>query len=213
MTSDEEVQPLVEVALRHFSAIGLHTGATVLVWLLLLLLRWLAGLRSYSGAQTPSMFDDFEAQSHWMEIMLNLPVSLWYFNTTENDLLYWGLDYPPLTAYLSHLFDAMASRIEPEMVELTTSRGYENTSIKVFMRTSVILCDVHLFIPVVFYAARVLYQRQQWTQRMALPLIVLLQPALLLIDHGHFQGLSCMGLCVLLLAGYRRLIDSMLALV
>jgi alpha-1,3-glucosyltransferase len=182
-----EDQSLVEVALRHLDANGLHTGATVLVWLLLLLLRWLVGLHSYSGAQTPPMFGDYEAQRHWMEITLNLPVSQWYFNTTENDLLYWGLDYPPLTAYVSYLFGVMADRIEPEMVALKISRGYEDASSKVFMRTSVIFCDILLFIPVIFYVAQVLYQRQQWTQRMALPLIVLSQPALLLIDHGHFQ--------------------------
>ena len=47
------------------------------------------------------MYGDFEAQRHWMEITVNLPISDWYFNTTDNDLLYWGLDYPPLTAYFS----------------------------------------------------------------------------------------------------------------
>lgn len=26
-----------------------------------------------------------------------------YFNTSDNNLLYWGLDYPPLTAYHSFL--------------------------------------------------------------------------------------------------------------
>lgn len=40
---------------------------------------------------------------HWMEITIHLPISDWYRNTTDNDLLYWGLDYPPLTAYHSWL--------------------------------------------------------------------------------------------------------------
>jgi len=30
-----------------------------------------------------------------------------YVNGTENDLEYWGLDYPPLTAYHSWLLGAM----------------------------------------------------------------------------------------------------------
>lgn len=45
------------------------------------------------------MFGDFEAQRHWMEITLNLPTKQWYFY----DLQYWGLDYPPLTAWVSLL--------------------------------------------------------------------------------------------------------------
>lgn len=43
------------------------------------------------------MHGDFEAQRHWMEITNHLPPSFWYFY----DLQYWGLDYPPLTAYHS----------------------------------------------------------------------------------------------------------------
>lgn len=34
-----------------------------------------------------------------MEITVNLPPAGWYTNSTDNDLMYWGLDYPPLTAY------------------------------------------------------------------------------------------------------------------
>lgn len=183
----EKEASLLETVLQHLETNGMKKEAVVLVWLVLLLVRWVVGLDSYSGASTPPMFGDYEAQRHWMEITLQLPVSQWYFNTTQNDLLYWGLDYPPLTAYVSYLFGFMAKRGEPAMVELATSRGYESPTSKVLMRASVILCDVVVFIPVIFYVARVLYRRQQWTQRVALPLIVLFQPALLLIDHGHFQ--------------------------
>lgn len=45
------------------------------------------------------MHGDFEAQRHWMEITTHLPISKWYLY----DLQYWGLDYPPLTAYHSWL--------------------------------------------------------------------------------------------------------------
>jgi alpha-1,3-glucosyltransferase len=49
------------------------------------------------------MYGDYEAQRHWMEITRHLPLREWYHNTTANDLQYWGLDYPPLTAYHSML--------------------------------------------------------------------------------------------------------------
>lgn len=38
-----------------------------------------------------------------MEITLHLPTSQWYFH----DLEYWGLDYPPLTAYHSWVLGKM----------------------------------------------------------------------------------------------------------
>ena len=55
------------------------------------------------GFQKLPMHGDFEAQRHWMEITIHLPVSSWYFF----DLPYWGLDYPPLTAYHSWLCGQM----------------------------------------------------------------------------------------------------------
>ncbi len=55
------------------------------------------------GFQNPPMHGDYEAQRHWMEITTQLPVSEWYFY----DLQYWGLDYPPLTAYHSWLLGKM----------------------------------------------------------------------------------------------------------
>ena len=63
----------------------------------------LAMLMSCPGFNTPPMHGDFEAQRHWIEITLHLPVSQWYFY----DLQYWGLDYPPLTAYHSWLLGIM----------------------------------------------------------------------------------------------------------
>jgi alpha-1,3-glucosyltransferase len=49
------------------------------------------------------MHGDFEAQRHWMEITTHLPMSTWYFY----DLQWWGLDYPPLTAYHSWILGKM----------------------------------------------------------------------------------------------------------
>jgi alpha-1,3-glucosyltransferase len=67
------------------------------------LFRWTTGLWGYSGLQSPPMHGDFEAQRHWMELTQHLPVSHWYFH----DLEWWGLDYPPLTAYHSWLLGTM----------------------------------------------------------------------------------------------------------
>ena len=63
--------------------------------------RCLVALQPYSGMGQPPEFGDFEAQRHWMELTVNLDVHEWYVNGTHNNLTYWGIDYPPLTAYFS----------------------------------------------------------------------------------------------------------------
>ena len=65
--------------------------------------RWVVGFWGYSGFGKTPMHGDFEAQRHWMEITTSLPVSMWYYY----DLPYWGLDYPPLTAYHSWICGQM----------------------------------------------------------------------------------------------------------
>lgn len=52
-----------------------------------------------TGFQAPPLFGDYEAQRHWMELTIHLPITKWY----RYDLQWWGLDYPPLTAYHSWL--------------------------------------------------------------------------------------------------------------
>lgn len=66
---------------------------------LALCIRFMVALHSYSGFSTPPKFGDFEAQRHWMEITVHTPIKEWYRPTQVNDLTWWGLDYPPLSAY------------------------------------------------------------------------------------------------------------------
>lgn len=60
-------------------------------------------MNSILGVNSGEKFGDFETQRHWMEITLHLPIKEWYFY----DLQWWGLDYPPLSAYLSYIFGKM----------------------------------------------------------------------------------------------------------
>ncbi|KAI5854515.1 glycosyltransferase family 57 protein [Durotheca rogersii] len=149
------------------------------------LFRWAAGLWGYSGFQKPPMFGDYEAQRHWMEITTSLPISQWYFH----DLQWWGLDYPPLTAYHSWLLGKVGSAIDPSWFALYTSRGLEDPALKIFMRATVIVSEYLVYIP----AAVVFIRRYsklsgvaQWSASVAL-VAILMQPAIILIDHVHFQ--------------------------
>ena len=71
--------------------------------LLGILIKWCISLNGYSGQGTLPMYGDFEAQRHWLEITTHLPADQWYFY----DLSYWGLDYPPLTAFHSFVLGKM----------------------------------------------------------------------------------------------------------
>ncbi|XP_049284778.1 probable dolichyl pyrophosphate Man9GlcNAc2 alpha-1,3-glucosyltransferase [Anopheles funestus] len=176
----------------------MDTG-TGMLWLVLvaagLFLRATVSLHSYSGANRPPMYGDFEAQRHWQEVTVNLPVGDWYRNTSDNDLLYWGLDYPPLTAYHSYLVGLWARRWHNEsFVALHTSRGISTDEHKHFMRNTVLLVDVILYVPAILYATYTVRRRMandpskphkgvEWLS----PVLAVLFPGQILIDNGHFQ--------------------------
>ncbi|KAL0938734.1 glucosyltransferase [Colletotrichum truncatum] len=149
------------------------------------LFRWAAGLWGYSGFQKPPMFGDYEAQRHWMEVTTQIPVSQWYFH----DLQWWGLDYPPLTAYHSWLCGKIGALIDPTWFELYTSRGSDDPTLKIFMRATVIVSEYLIYIPAVVVFVRRFSRHSgvpSWTAWMAL-VAILLQPSTILIDHVHFQ--------------------------
>ncbi|KFQ16103.1 Dolichyl pyrophosphate Man9GlcNAc2 alpha-1,3-glucosyltransferase [Leptosomus discolor] len=159
--------------------------------LLALTVRWTVSLGSYSGAGKPPMYGDYEAQRHWQEITYNLPIRQWYFNTSDNNLLYWGLDYPPLTAYHSLVCAYVAKLINPDWIALHTSRGYESQPHKLFMRTTVFVADLLVYIPAVilycFSLKETSTKKKASIWGVCIALCILLYPGLILIDHGHFQ--------------------------
>ncbi|RKP11561.1 glycosyl transferase [Piptocephalis cylindrospora] len=179
--------------------------APLVVALFSLLLRWTTGLWPYSGAGIPPMYGDYEAQRHWMELTWHLPMTQWY----RYDLQYWGLDYPPLTAYVSWVCGAVGNWINPAWVALDVSRGYEDGPSKTFMRATVLVTDILIYLPAAYgfarrYWAYTLHEggvragSKPGTSRTFSPLstaallLFLTQPALTIIDHGHFQYNSVM---------------------
>lgn len=131
------------------------------------------------------MFGDYEAQRHWMEITTQLPISQWYFH----DLQWWGLDYPPLTAYHSWLCGKIGSLINPAWFELYKSRGSHDPALKIFMRGTVVVSEYLIYIPAVVVFVRRFSKFSgvvSWTASVAL-VAILMQPATILIDHVHFQ--------------------------
>jgi len=175
-----------------------------------LFLRTLIALHPHSGqnnhhGSTTAYGGDYEAQRHWMELTYHLPLHLWY----KHDVHYWGLDYPPLTAYGSLILGyGSAYLVGEESVALVESRGYEGIGHKVYMRATVIILDCLVYIPVVYAVVnRFVESRSRGNGsgrengrengRAFWLLGVLIQPALVIIDHGHFQyNAVCLGLAL-----------------
>lgn len=102
------------------------------------------------------MYGDMEAQRHWLSITNHLPISQWYWHDKE----YWGLDYPPLTAYHSYLLGRIAKAIgNPRWVELADRLDGKEVVFReekaiLFMRTTVILGDIIFWmLPVALWCA------------------------------------------------------------
>lgn len=138
-------------------------------WLYLVLalsVRHLVSLHAYSGEGTPPRYGDYEAHRHWMEVTTSLPPSEWY----TYDVEYWGLDYPPLMAYIEWVLGMVSRVYEPASVALDASRGYETVTHKAFMRATVVAMDAVACISVLPKTSA-----------------ALMSPAPILVDHGHFQ--------------------------
>lgn len=173
------------------------TEITVIV-IFVITIRLLVSQGPYSGESKPPMYGDYEAQRHWMEITINTPVTEWYKDTPSNDLMYWGLDYPPLTAYHSWLCGQIGKLINEEWVTLLKSRGYESIQHKLFMRYSVLVVDLMIYIPAVimFYMFCGSTDKRKSTK---MALAALLYPGVILIDYGHFQY-NCVSLGLMIFA-------------
>ncbi|XP_017042947.2 probable dolichyl pyrophosphate Man9GlcNAc2 alpha-1,3-glucosyltransferase [Drosophila ficusphila] len=152
-----------------------------------LAVRSIISLYSYSGFDTPPMHGDYEAQRHWQEITVNLDVGEWYTNSSNNDLLYWGLDYPPLTAYHSYLVGRIAKSIDPHFVELHKSRGFESKKHKRFMRATVVTADVLIYLPAILLVVYCMEKTFQSNDKLFLFMLISVYPGQILIDNGHFQ--------------------------
>eukprot|EP01061_Rhynchopus_euleeides_P009068 TRINITY_DN18223_c0_g1_i1.p1 TRINITY_DN18223_c0_g1~~TRINITY_DN18223_c0_g1_i1.p1 ORF type:complete len:539 (+),score=208.93 TRINITY_DN18223_c0_g1_i1:47-1618(+) len=168
-----------------------------ILFALAVVVRCVLFMHPHSGEATPPMYGDYEAQRHWMEITTQIPLKQWY----SYDLQYWGLDYPPVTAYHSYAIGLVGRHLLPEAFALDTSRGHESYEAKVFMRTSVLVSDLLLYMPAAWYAVHSVASRGNRfgaAERFDALALLWLHPGLLLIDYGHFQFNGvCLGFALL----------------
>lgn len=181
---------------------GLQTavvGAVILV-------RAILGTQPHSGQdnhhgatdQTGAYGGDYEAQRHWMELTVHVPMGAdWYYT----DLDYWGLDYPPLSAYQSWVCGKLSEwLVGSESVAWQTSRygNYYNPAVhKALLRATVIAFDMLCYGTAAWMWTSKGRPQQPSYKSLQQFAIVMLQPSILLIDHGHFQyNTAALGLAL-----------------
>ena len=166
---------------------------TLLVVLLLAtLVRGLVGLSPYSGEKTPPHFGDFECHRFWMETTHHFPPRLWYVDGPHMNSSYWPMDYPPLSAYSHWAMSQVIAKIEPNATVLGQSYGHESMLYRAFMRNVLIILELVIMVPAVMKLLVLLYPKQSTTTRRLYLLAYLMMPALIYVDHGHFQPNSPM---------------------
>jgi alpha-1,3-glucosyltransferase len=116
-----------------------------------------------------------------MELTLHLPPREWY----TYDLPYWGLDYPPLTAYHSLLLGWLGSRVNPAWFALHASRGLESPELLIYMRLTALATEALVFTLPAYLLSKAVTANPG--ERDFLLLLLLCHPTLAIIDHGHFQ--------------------------
>lgn len=169
---------------------GTSIYAVICATLVGVLLRWSVSTFPYSGQGQPPKFGDYEAHRHWMEITHNLPLREWYVETSRNNLKYWGLDYPPLSAYHSYVVGLLFDWLIPESMTLHSSRGYESPLHKFLMRLSVSMSDILLPALVIFHMK---FANVKTGPVWAPVLLAVAAPPFIMVDYGHFQY-NCVSL-------------------
>ena len=152
------------------------------------------------GVHDPPEFGDYEAQRHWMELTYNTPTEDWYRATPSNNLTYWRIDYPPMTAYHSWVMGIFSAKYEPESMDLVSSHGYETPSHKFYMRMTVLVNDLIFFFVGSLCLTYLDLKKYNFYVKWISLILIFFAPPNVLIDHGHFQyncvilGLTLLGM-------------------
>eukprot|EP00735_Rhodelphis_limneticus_P006348 TRINITY_DN18745_c0_g1::TRINITY_DN18745_c0_g1_i1::g.15248::m.15248 TRINITY_DN18745_c0_g1::TRINITY_DN18745_c0_g1_i1::g.15248 ORF type:complete len:536 (-),score=69.23,sp/Q9BVK2/ALG8_HUMAN/45.65/7e-137,Alg6_Alg8/PF03155.10/9.2e-127 TRINITY_DN18745_c0_g1_i1:163-1737(-) len=125
---------------------------------------------------------DFEVHRNWLAITHSLPADQWYTDETS----IWTLDYPPFFALFEHLLSQIAVYFDPAMLEVSNLE-YASTATILFQRLSVIVLDVLLLFAIRRLANNVSTYLWPESSVTVMTTLAFLNPALLLVDHVHFQ--------------------------
>ncbi|GFZ00729.1 ALG6, ALG8 glycosyltransferase family [Actinidia rufa] len=121
---------------------------------------------------------DFQVRRHWLALTHSLSLPNWYSDETSP----WTLDYPPFFAHFERFLSLFAKLVDPTIVDLHNGLNYKSPSVIIFQRLTVILWDT-----VLIYGIYRLGRKLGSRERNLIWVLVVWSPALLIVDHLHFQ--------------------------
>ncbi|KAJ8506315.1 hypothetical protein OPV22_007201 [Ensete ventricosum] len=127
---------------------------------------------------------DFEVHRHWLALTSVLPLARWYSDASAPCC---PLDYPPLFAYFQRILalpaTALGGRPSALLRVSTSSPSSASLPVLIYLRLSVAITDLVFLLA----AARLAHRRLPPARRRLVLILLLWSPALLIVDHIHFQ--------------------------
>ena len=122
---------------------------------------------------------DFDVHRYWLALTHALPARQWYIDVSSQ----WTLDYPPFFAYFSRLLSLPAPLVDASLISLPVPDAPPSSAYLLYLRLTVAFSDLLLLASVLLLA-----KDARRRQRPFLALVLVLwSPALLAVDHVHFQ--------------------------
>ncbi|KAM3242952.1 hypothetical protein ACQJBY_055130 [Aegilops geniculata] len=122
---------------------------------------------------------DFDVHRYWLALTHALPARQWYTDASSQ----WTLDYPPFFAYFSRLLSLPAPFVDASLVAIPVPAAPPSSAYILYLRFTVAFSDLLLLASVLLLA-----RDARRRQRPFLALVLVLwSPALLIVDHIHFQ--------------------------
>uniref|UniRef100_A0A0D6R3Z5 Alpha-1,3-glucosyltransferase n=1 Tax=Araucaria cunninghamii TaxID=56994 RepID=A0A0D6R3Z5_ARACU len=142
-------------------------------------LAWMAGIATcIKMLLIPAYHStDFEVHRHWLALTHSLPLNKWYTDETSP----WTLDYPPFFAWFEKFLSIFAFRVDPKIVDIL-SLDYDADTAVIFQRATVMCADLLLYWALWRCCRNLSIEKQRLVY-----VAVVWSPALLIVDHVHFQ--------------------------
>ena len=134
---------------------------------------------------------DFDVHRNWLAITRQLPTSEWYWNDVDGTTVH-TLDYPPAFALFEYILsnNPVTSRVLPPgdrcLKLLPDTDNEPSEACVLFQRSTVIIGDIILWAGA-YFACRSYHYGRPVNFTMTSFVLIVFNPALLWLDHIHFQ--------------------------